>query len=273
MQMTSAYEFVGRTVVDRDGEKLGTIKEIYEDQQTGKPEWATVAGGLFGLKSHFVPLVDAAPTGEDIRLPVAKDQVQSAPSVDADGGLSEQEEQHLFEHYGVPYTTDGTTTAEGGPGMGSSEAEAGAAGTAAGGGGERGAATAARAAGAGGTSGEDAMTRSEEEVRVGTARRETGRVRLRKHVVTEQVQKTVPVQREEVRVEREPVTEENRGAAMSGPEITEGEHEVVLHEEEPVVEKRVVPKERVRLSKDTEVDERAVSEEVRKERIDVDQDH
>src|SRR5881398_992969 len=115
MQMTSTYEFVGRTVLDRDGEKLGTIKEIYEDQQSGKPEWATVAGGFFGMKSHFVPLAGAAPTGEEIRLPVTKSQVQDAPSVDADGGISEREEQRLFEHYGVPYSTEGSTTAEGGP--------------------------------------------------------------------------------------------------------------------------------------------------------------
>lgn len=272
MQMTSAYEFVGRTVLDRDGEKLGTVKEIYEDQQTGKPEWATVAGGLFGLKSQFVPLAGASPTGEDVQVPVTKDQVRDAPSVDADGGLSEQEERHLFEHYGVPYTSDGSTTAQGAPGTGGGGGRAAAAGGMAGRGGGDTSGTAAR--GGGGTSGaDDAMTRSEEEVRVGTAKRETGRVRLRKYVVTEQVETTVPVQREEVRVEREPVTEESRGAAMSGPEITEAEHEVVLHEEEPVVEKRVVPKERVRLSKDTEVDERAVSEEVRKERIDVDDDH
>lgn len=111
------------------------------------------------------------------------------------------------------------------------------------------------------------MTRSEEEVHVGTARRERGRVRLRKYVVTEQVQRTVPVSREEVRVEREPITDENVDQALSGAEISEGEHEVVLHEEEPVVEKRAVPKERVRLSKDTVTDEREVSEEVRKERI------
>jgi len=68
-------------------------------------------------------------------------------------------------------------------------------------------------------------------------------------------------------VEREPITDANRGQALSGAEITESEHEVVLHEEEPVVEKRTVPKERVRLEKDTVTDEREVSEEVRKERI------
>ncbi len=76
------------------------------------------------------------------------------------------------------------------------------------------------------------MTRSEEELRVGTEKREAGRARLRKYVVTEQVQKTVPVRREEVRVEREPITDANREQALSGADITEGEHEVVLHEEE-----------------------------------------
>ena len=114
------------------------------------------------------------------------------------------------------------------------------------------------------------MTRSEEELAVGTAKRETGRARLRKHVVTEQVQTTVPVQREEVRIEREPITDANAGDALDGPEISEEEHEVTLHAEEPVVEKRVVPQERVSLQKDTHTDEVEVNEDVRKERIETD---
>jgi uncharacterized protein (TIGR02271 family) len=113
------------------------------------------------------------------------------------------------------------------------------------------------------------MTRSEEELRVGTAERERGRVRLRKYVTTEQVQQTVPVQRERVRVEREPITEANLDAATSGPEISEAEHEVILREEEPVVDKRAVPKERVRLDKDTVTGEERVAEEVRREQIEV----
>jgi uncharacterized protein (TIGR02271 family) len=173
-----------------------------------------------------------------------RDQVKDAPAVDPDGELSEREEQRLFEHYGVPYTTEGSTTAQDAPR------------------GDRGAERTQ-----GGRGRDDAMTRSEEELRVGIAKQERGRVRLRKYVVTEQVQTTVPVQREEVRIEREPITDENREHAMSGAEISEAEHEVVLHEEEPVVEKRTVPKERVRLEKDTVTEEREVSEEVRKERI------
>jgi uncharacterized protein (TIGR02271 family) len=244
-QMTEIYEWQGRTVVGQDGDKIGTIKDIYVDHQTGKPEWASVAGGLFGTKSHFVPLANASPVGEDVRVPVTKDQVKGAPGVDPDGELSEREEQRLFEHYGVPYTTEGSTTAQGAPGAGYEGA---------------------RAQGSG-TGTDDAMTRSEEEVRVGTASRERGRARLRKYVVTEQVQQTVPVSREEVRLEREPITDENVDQATSGPEISEAEHEVVLHEEEPVVEKRAVPKERVRLDKERVADEAEVSEEVRKERI------
>jgi uncharacterized protein (TIGR02271 family) len=116
------------------------------------------------------------------------------------------------------------------------------------------------------------MTRSEEELQVGKTEHETGRVRLRKYVETEDVQETVPVGREEARVEREPITDENRDEAMSGPDISEDEHEVVLREEEVVAEKRTVPKERVRLDKDTVNDDREISDTVRKERIDVDED-
>ncbi|MDQ6746245.1 MAG: PRC and DUF2382 domain-containing protein [Actinomycetota bacterium] len=240
----------GRTIVGGDGEKIGEISDIYEDPETGKAEWATVKSGLFGTKSHFVPLAGASPDGENVRAQVTKDQVKDAPGVDPDGELSEQEETRLFEHYGVPYTEEGSVTAQGAP---------------AGEGAPAGAGTGSQGEGA--PRSDEAMTRSEEELRVGTTERETGRARLRKYVVTEQVQRTVPVQREEVRLEREPITDENRDQALGGPEISEQEHEVVLHEEEPVVEKRLVPKERVRLGKETFNEEREVSEQVRKEQI------
>ena len=116
------------------------------------------------------------------------------------------------------------------------------------------------------------MTRSEEELHVGTERREAGRGRLRKYVVTENVTKTVPVQREELRIEREPITDANRDDAVDGPAISEEEHEVVLHEEVPVVEKQTVPQERVRLEKDAHTDEETVTAELRKERIETDGD-
>jgi uncharacterized protein (TIGR02271 family) len=245
-EMTEAYEWQGRTIVGRDGEKIGKVSDIYLDGEAGKPEWATVSSGLFGTKSHFVPLAGASPDGEHVRVQVSKEQVKDAPSVDPDGELSEQDEQRLFEHYGMPYTAAGSTTAQGTPQDSRGNGDA-------------------RRPSEGET--DSAMTRSEEELSVGTRRQETGRARLRKHVVTEQAQKTVPVQREEVRIERQPITAENREQAMSGAEISEDEREVTLHEEEVVVEKRAVPKERVSLGKETITDEREVSEEVRKERI------
>jgi uncharacterized protein (TIGR02271 family) len=114
---------------------------------------------------------------------------------------------------------------------------------------------------------DNAMTRSEEELSVGTRQREAGRARLRKYVVTEEVQQTVPVRHEEVRVEREPITDENRDAALSGPEISEAEHEVTLHEERPVAQTETVPVERVRMSTEERTDEETVRGRVRKERI------
>ncbi|MGH3925479.1 MAG: YsnF/AvaK domain-containing protein, partial [Pseudonocardiaceae bacterium] len=86
----------------------------------------------------------------------------------------------------------------------------------------------------------------EEQLRVGIEQRETGRIRLRKYVVTEVVQQPVQVSHDEVRIEREPITEENRGQAMRGPAIKEEEHEVTLYEERPVVQTEAVPVERVR---------------------------
>jgi uncharacterized protein (TIGR02271 family) len=271
-QMTDAYEWQGRTMVGSDGEKIGKISEIYEDPDTGKPEWATVSSGLFGSKSNFVPLAGAAPDGEDVRAAVTKDQVKDAPGVESDGELSEPEERQLFEHYGVPYTTEGSTTGQGAPADGRHTGTGQGTDT-----GER-SETDGRSEtdhphegrDTSGPTTDDAMTRSEEELHVGTQRRESGRARLRKHVVTEMVTKTVPVQREEVRIEREPITDANRDQATDGPAISEEEHEVVLHEEEPVVEKRTVAKERVRMGTEAVSEDREVSEELRKEQIDTD---
>ena len=117
---------------------------------------------------------------------------------------------------------------------------------------------------------DEAMTRSEEELRVGTRPREAGRARLRKYIVSEPVQETVSTQREEVRLEREPITEANVDQATAGPELSEEEHEVTLHREEPVVEKRTVPRERVRLDRDVVSEQQTVSDDVRKEVIESD---
>jgi uncharacterized protein (TIGR02271 family) len=250
----------GRTMVDGDGDRVGTIDSIYVDDQTGEPEWALVNTGLFGAKSTFVPLAQANPAGDDVQVPYQKQLIKDAPKVDPDGHLSEAEEQELWRHYGLDYGS-GYAAAE-------TTGDAGYVDT------ERTTYDDRDTVGrdVSGPTTDEAMTRSEEELRVGTTQRERGRARLRKYVTTEEQQVTVPVQREEARVEREPITDANLDAATSGPDISEEEHEVVLHEEEPVVEKRAVPKERVRLDTETVTDERQVSEEVRQEQIEVEGD-
>ena len=95
-------------MIDRDGDKIGKIDDVYEDKQTGRPEWALVNTGLFGTKRTFVPLHDAQPTGEDVRVPLEKGHVKDAPSIEADGELSESEERRLYTHYGVAYDADGS---------------------------------------------------------------------------------------------------------------------------------------------------------------------
>ncbi|UDY37601.1 YsnF/AvaK domain-containing protein [Dermatobacter hominis] len=116
------------------------------------------------------------------------------------------------------------------------------------------------------------MTRSEEELRVDKTSKQTGKVRLRKWVETEHQTVTVPIRKEKVRLEREPITDANVDAAMDGPELSEEEHEIVLSEEEPVVDTKVVPKERVRLDKDVDITEETVGADVRKERVEVEGD-
>jgi uncharacterized protein (TIGR02271 family) len=241
----------GRTMVDPAGDKLGTIDAIYLDDETGQPEWATVTNGLFTAKTAFVPLAQAQPMGDSVQVPYDRQQVTDAPGMQADGSLSQDEEAQLYRHYGLDDTESRSDSGLPAGTIDHNQDD-----------------TVGRDVS--GPTTDDAMTRSEEELAVGTQTRERGRARLRKYVTTEQVTKTVPVQREEVRVEREPITDANLDAATSGPEISEEEHEVTLHEETPVVEKRVVPRERVRLDTETVSDERQVSEDVRKEQVEVD---
>jgi hypothetical protein len=113
MSEAEAYGWHSRTIVGSDNEEIGSVVEIYLDDRTDAPEWATVSSALLGGKSHFVPLVGASADGEHIRARVTMEQVKNAPSVDPDGHLSGQEEAQLFEHYGIPYTTAGSTTAQG----------------------------------------------------------------------------------------------------------------------------------------------------------------
>jgi uncharacterized protein (TIGR02271 family) len=250
-----------REVYGSDGEKIGAVRQIFTDDATGTPAWMTVRTGLFGMKETFVPLDDADLAGDRITVPYTKEFVKDAPNVDDnDGHLAPDQERELYAYY--DRTADYDSYAGSGQGL-AAQGSVGERGTT--GYGTKGYDTS-------GPSTDEAMTVSEERLDVGTERRETGRARLRKYVVTEQVTQTVPVQREEVRLEREPITEANRGAAMSGPAISEEEHEVVLHEERPVVAKETVPVERVRLDTETVTDQQTVTDEVRKERVEVEGD-
>ncbi len=238
----------GLTLYGSDNDKIGEIADVYLDRQSGEPEWLAVKTGLFGSNLSFVPLREASTTGEGVAVPYDKALVKDAPNVEADGELSPEEERRLYEHYNVSwgdYDHDAHLDEADAPPVGRDTS---------------------------GPTTDNAMTRSEEELAVGKTSREAGRARLRKYVVTEEVQTTVPVQREEVRIEREPITEGNVDVATDGPAISEEEHEVTLHAETPVVDKQVVPKERVRLDKETVTEERTVNEEVRKEQIEADGD-
>lgn len=260
--------WIGHTLVDHSGDKIGKIVDLYADDATGQPEWIAVDTGRFGKKVNFVPLAGAERSGDDLQVPYASDQVKDAPNADPDGQLTQDEEARLYGHYGFDYSQDKSPT-----GLPSSGRRGGKAG------GERGKRATGRETSAktkgrdtSGPTTDDAMTRSEEELRVGTERREAGRARLRKYVVTEEETHTVPVTKEKVRVEREPITDENVGRAMEGPDISDEEHEVILHEERPVVGKEAVPKERVRLDTESVTEDQRVTEQVRKERIEAEGD-
>ena len=257
----------GSTVVDSSGGKIGKVGQVYLDDQTGQPEWVTVKTGMFGSKESFVPLAAARVQGDQLVVDASKDQVSGAPQVDQDGHISEQEEADIYRYYGLSGTGTGTTgngttgnyeTTDRTAGYDTSGTDS----------------TAGYDRSAGhdtsGPNTDDAMTRSEEHLVAGTQQTEVGKARLRKYVVTETEQVQVPVSREEVRLEREPITDANRDAAYSGGDITEEEHEVTLRAEKPVVGTETEAVERVRLGKETVTDTETVSGEVRKEQIEFD---
>jgi uncharacterized protein (TIGR02271 family) len=302
----SVQTLIGGTAYTTDGDKIGNIGQVYLDNASGEPAWVTVKTGFFGTSESFVPLDQAELTDDGVRVPYDKDRVKNAPNIETDRELSEQEEDQLYAYYGLATSghatstedqtsmpsswgnatagertdiTDGEPVGYAGydagttPGSNPTLRDSDYVGDSADSGTNQ---TQARTSDTGyDTSGpetDDAMTRSEERLRAGTESREAGRARLRKYVVTEQQQVNVPVSREEVRVEREPITDANVGQAMDGPALSEEEHEVVLNEERPVVTTEAVPVERVRLSKEQVQDEQTVTADVRKEQIEMEGD-
>ncbi|HEX8509671.1 MAG TPA: PRC and DUF2382 domain-containing protein [Propionibacteriaceae bacterium] len=271
----------GKVLTDH-GDKVGSIGQVYVDDSTNEPDWVTVKTGLFGTAETFVPLRGATVRGSDIVVGYDKDTIKAAPRVDADGAIGPDEEQNLFRHYGLagtggrPEAGDGDRSdlatgrdrSKGWDGTGDvpsdldDPSEEG----------DNRPDISGRTVGydRSGPTTDEAMTRSEERLQVGTTTRESGRARLRKYVMTERVSQNVPVSHEEARLVREPITTANSGSATAGPAFSEAEHEVVLHDEVPVVQKTAVPVERVRLNKQTVTEQETVTEQVRKEQIDMD---
>ena len=268
MGNNSHDRFIGQTLYSSDNEKVGKIGQVFLDDETDRPEFLTVNTGLFGMNESFVPAADADVNGEGVRVPFTKDQIKDAPNVDVDSGhLDQSEEQRLYSHYGMTYSERSSDSGLPADGTGLATGTAATTGTAG---------TAGTFTGEGhdtsGPNTDEAMTRSEERLDVGTTSQEAGRARLRKYVTTEQETVTVPVKKERAVLETEPVTGDNRDEALSGPAISEEEHEVVLTEERPVVGKTAEPVERVKLGTETVTDEETVTEEVRKEHIEADGD-
>jgi uncharacterized protein (TIGR02271 family) len=247
--MISQHEIdhvIGSTLYSQDDEKIGRVGQVFLDDNTGQPEFLTVNTGLFGASESFVPAQEATFSSDRVVVPFGKDKVKDAHNVDVDGGhLDESQERQLFDYYGLDYGTGGT----GQDWEGSVDRMSG------------------QGHDTSGPNTDDAMTRSEERLDVGTTQQERGRARLRKYVTTEQQTVTVPVQKERAVLETEPVTGDNVDRATDGPAISEEEHEVVLSEERPVVSKTTEPVERVRLGTETVTEQQTVTEDVRREHI------
>lgn len=286
------------TIVDQDGSKIGSVGQVYVDDRTSQPTFATVKTGLFGSKETFVPLSKAKETDDGLSVPYTKDFVKDAPNLDADEHLSEQQQDEIYRYYQLDGSSgstgdadtrqrnDGTAAgvgaggvAAGGAagaadgagtrdnaGVGADDAAAGrtsdTAGVPAAGAADEG--TGAAGAPAAGGQADESVTLREERLNVGKERVESGRVRIRKYVVTDQQTVTVPVEREEYEVVREPIVDGEHGGTLG-----EDSAEVRLTEERPVVDKEVVDAERVGLKTHTVTDEQQVQAKVGHEEFEV----
>jgi len=239
------------TVEGVDGENIGKVGQVYLDNGTGEPNWVTVKTGWFGTSESFVPLDAATVDGDTIRVPYDKDRIKGAPHNEAGVPLTESDEQELYSYYGVGGGQTYATATQSGTSGTDAEFAPGTAQTAG---------TAQTGEGA------DYLTRSEEQLHVGTEKVETGRARLRKYVVTEDQTVTVPVSHEEVRLVREPV----QPGDTTESTIEEAAADVTLTEERVVVNKETVPVEKVSLGTETVTEQQDVTEAVRKEEIELD---
>jgi len=233
----------GTPVYSSDGEKIGSVEEVFVDQQTGQPEWIGLGTGFLGSKRALVPVAGADFREDAIYVPYSKEQVKNTPDIDSDE-ISQDTEAQLYAQYDLDYSERRSETGlpEGAPPPAPSGRQRG-------------------------TAGEADVVRTEEELRVGKRDTEAGRARLRKWVETEPVETDVELQRETARVTREPIEQ-----PVSDAEIGEQDIEVPLRGEEAVVQKEAVAKERIGLEKDVETERQTVGDEVRKERVELEGD-
>jgi uncharacterized protein (TIGR02271 family) len=239
-------DWIGAELYDSSGDKVGTIDQIYLDDHSGQPEWLTVSTGWFGTATHFVPIAGSRVYEDGLQVDATTDQIKDAPRVSDDAHLDEADERRLYDHYAIGYDADDHEAAYGGRERADEGFEY-------------------HDTRTGGDSA--SVTRSEEEISVDKVEREAGRVRLRKYVVTEDVNITVPVKKQVARVVRTDAS----GETGTIDESDQGE-EIILSEEEVVVDKQVVAKENVTIETDTVTEDRHVTEKVRKEQVEVDGD-
>jgi uncharacterized protein (TIGR02271 family) len=228
---TDPSALAGLEVVDRRGERLGRVRQVYRDD--AGLGWVGVRGNLFGTEEVLVPLEGGVLEDEVIAVPVDRSRFHTAPRRRPDAALDEDERETLrtyWEAQPVAPVPEAAAAAV------QAESEAG------------------------------VMTASEERLHVETERVPRSRVRLQKVVVTEQRTLTVPVRREEYRLIREPIED---AEPVVGASIGPDEQEVVLYEERVIVTTEVVPVERIRLVKEDVLESREVTGEVRRERVEL----
>ncbi len=242
---TDINRIEGATIYDNTGDKVGKVGQVYLDDQTQQPTWVTVSTGFFETSETFVPIEGARFEGDDIHVAYDKEQIKDAPRVEVDQHLSETEEAELYRYYGLEWgagdtaeTTTGTTETTGFADTTRSTDDA-------------------------------AMTVSEERMVVDTQSQEAGRARLRKYTTTETETVSVPVTKEKLVVERNPVAGERSAAPIADADQVE---EITLREERAVVDKETVAVEEVRIGKEQVTEQEQVSAEVRKEHVDLDGD-
>lgn len=276
MEPQDVNEVIGSDAYDPDGVRVGRVGQVFLDDKDDEPTWVTVDTGGSGAGESFVPLDGASFDGDRLVVAYPKDRIASAPHVGDQDHLTPAEEERLHDHYGTTVTATGPDT---GPATGPD-------------------ATATDPSAVGAPS-DDAMTLSEERLQVGTSSRVSGRARMRKHVVVEEVQVTVPVRREKVVLETDagesPQAADVPVDAQAGADAPAGsgssgdatgqvpgeplpgdgqpdEAEMIVYEERPVVTTETVPVQRVKLATTEDVVDETVTEDLRRERVDLDGD-